>query len=157
MSAQHFDLVSYWRIPAPIERVWDALVDVERWPQWWPDVRSVRLLTSARADGLGCRHRMEWRTRLPYGIAIDAETTALKVPEYLRGRTTGQLKGEGIWLLRFEAGITDVTYVYRVEPTGLWMRVLAPILAPLFRWNHQAVMSAGGAGLVRYLSGLPRG
>ena len=151
MSAPHFDLVSYWRIQAPIDRVWAALVDIESWPLWWPYVRSVQLLAPARADGLGCRHRMEWRTRLPYGITLDTETTALKVPEYLRGRTTGQLKGEGIWLLRFEAGITDVTYVYRVEPTGFWLRMLAPVLALLFRWNHQAVMSVGGAGLSKYL------
>ena len=151
MSAQHFDLVSHWRIAAPIDLVWDALVQVERWPLWWPYVRSVQRLRSAGPDGLGCRHRIQWQTRLPYGLVIDAETVDIKRPECLRGRTWGQLVGEGIWLLRHEGGITDVTYVYRVEPTTLWMRVLSPVLAPLFRWNHQGVMAAGRAGLARYL------
>lgn len=151
MSARHFDLVSHWRIAAPIDEVWEALVQVERWPLWWPYVRSVRRLRSEGPEGLGCMHRIHWQTRLPYGLVIDAETVYIKQPECLRGRTSGQLKGEGIWLLRHEGGITDVTYVYRVEPTTMWMRVLSPVLAPLFRWNHEGVMAAGRTGLVRYL------
>lgn len=151
MPATHFDLVSHWRLHAPIDRVWDALVDIESWPLWWPYVRSVRLLRPARADGLGCQQRIEWATRLPYGLVIDVETIDLQKPELLRGRSTGQLQGQGIWLLRFEDGTTDVTYVYRVEPTTPWMRWLAPVLSPLFRWNHQGVMRAGRDGLAQYL------
>ncbi len=152
MPATHFDLVSHWRIHAPIDRVWDALVDIERWPRWWPYVRSVHPLRPARADGLGCQRRIEWATRLPYDIVIDVETIDIQKPERLRGRSMGQLQGEGIWLLRFEDGVTDITYVYRVELTAGWKRWLAPLLAPLFRWNHEGVMRAGGLGLARYLA-----
>lgn len=151
MPATHFDLVSHWRIHAPIERVWNALVDIEQWPRWWPYVRSVHALRPAVVDGLGCQRRIEWATRLPYRLVIDIETIDIQKPERLRGRSRGQLRGEGIWLLRFEGGITDVTYVYRVELTTPWMRWLSPLLAPLFRWNHEGVMRAGGLGLARYL------
>jgi uncharacterized membrane protein len=152
MPATHFDLVSHWRIHAPIDRVWDALIDIERWALWWPYVRSVRALRSGRADGLGCQWRINWATRLPYRLLIDVETIDMKKPERLRGRSMGQLQGEGIWLLRFEDGVTDITYVYRVELTAGWKRWLAPLLAPLFRWNHEGVMRAGGQGLARYLA-----
>jgi len=151
MSARHFDLVSHWRIAAPVERVWAALTDVERWPQWWPYVRSVRTLRQGDARGLGSVRRIAWATRLPYEIVIDVEAVESLPPERLRGRSCGQLHGEGIWLLRSEPGFTAVTYVWRVELGRRWMRWLAPVLAPLFRWNHAAVMRAGGIGLARHL------
>jgi hypothetical protein len=35
------------------------------------------------------------------------------------------------------------------------MRALAPLLAPVFRWNHAGVMRAGEAGLARHLATRP--
>ena len=151
MPAQHFDLVSHWHIAAPVERVWAALADPESWPVWWPYVRSVRTLRQGDADGLGSVRRIEWATRLPYKIVIEVEAVESLRLERLRGRSGGQLRGQGIWLLRPEHGCTAVTYLWRVELGKRWMRWLAPMLAPLFRWNHDAVMRAGGIGLARYL------
>ncbi|WOB08453.1 SRPBCC family protein [Piscinibacter gummiphilus] len=151
MPSCHFDLVSHWRIEAPVERVWAALVAPESWPRWWPYVRSVRLLKVGRADGVGSVRRIEWATRLPYGMVIDVESIESRHHERLRGRSCGALRGEGLWLLRGEEGCTDVTYVWRVELAQRWMRWLAPLLAPAFRWNHRGVMRAGGLGLGRHL------
>jgi uncharacterized protein YndB with AHSA1/START domain len=150
-AAHHFDLVSHWRIAAPVERVWSALVEPEAWPRWWPDVREVRTLERGRADGLGSVLRIAWRTRLPYRLCIDVEAIEVVRHERLRARARGELRGEGLWLLRAEGACTDVTYVWRVELAKPWMRLLAPLLAPLFRWSHAAVMRAGGNGLARHL------
>jgi len=155
MSAHHFDLVSHWRIAAPVEAVWAALADAETWPRWWPYVRSVRTLRAGGADGLGSVRRIEWATRLPYELVIEVEAVESLRPQRLRGRSRGQLDGEGIWLLRAEGRYTDVTYVWRVQLAKRWMRWLAPLLAPLFRWNHAGVMRAGGQGLARHLGAAP--
>lgn len=147
MSSAHFDLVSHWRIHAPVGRVWAALTDLPAWPRWWPYVRSVRTLREGGADGVGAVRRIEWGTRLPYDILIDVEAVESVPRQRLRGRASGQLRGEGLWLLREENGYTDVTYVWRVELGKRWMRWASPCLAPAFRWNHDAVMRAGEAGL----------
>lgn len=150
-DAAHFDLVSHWRFAAPRERVWQALTQPEEWPRWWPFVRSVRTLRAGDGDGLGSVRRIEWATRLPYRLVIEVESTEVLRLERLRARSRGQLQGEGLWLLNDADGFTDVTYVWRVSLQRPWMRWLAPCLAPVFRWNHAAVMRAGEAGLAGHL------
>jgi hypothetical protein len=152
MPAHHFDLVSHWRIAAPVEQVWAALTEPETWPRWWPYVRRVELLRAGGSGGVGGVRRIDWATRLPYGLVIEVETVESLPPERLRGRSRGHLHGEGIWLLHSDGGFTDVTYVWRVELARPWMRWLAPLLAPMFRWNHDGVMRAGAAGLARHLA-----
>lgn len=151
MSASHFDLVTHWRIHAHAERVWAVLTDPATWPCWWPYVRAVHTVREGRADGVGSVRRIDWATRLPYRIVIEVEALESVRPERLRARSRGQLDGEGIWLLHAGDGFTDVTYVWRVRLVKRWMRWLAPMLAPVFRWNHEGVMRAGEAGLERHL------
>jgi hypothetical protein len=149
MPSSHFDLVSHWRIHAPVERVWSELTDPAAWPQWWPHVRGVTTLSPGGPDGVGAVRRIHWSTRLPYQMVIEVEAIECVRHQRLRGRSQGHVKGEGLWLLRPEPGFTDVTYVWRVSLERRWMRWLAPLLAPLFRWNHDGVMRAGELGLQR--------
>ena len=144
MPAPHFDLVSHWRLRATPERVWTILTDSPNWPKWWPYVRRVQTLGDKR-------RRIDWRTPLGYGFTVEVEVTESLPHERLRARSSGHMQGEGIWLLRQNGPHTDVTYVWRVTLPRGWMRWLAPLLAPLFRWNHSTVMRAGGEGLARYL------
>lgn len=150
-SPHHFDLVSHWRFEAPVEQVWAALTDPAGWPAWWPYVRQVQTLREGGAEGVGGVRRIDWSTRLPYRLCIDVEVVESVRHQRLRGRSRGQLHGEGLWLLRAEDGCTAVTYVWRVRLVKRWMRWLAPLLAPVFRWNHDAVMRSGEAGLQRQL------
>lgn len=148
-----FELISHWSIPAPRERVWAAIADPQGWPRWWPFVRSVHTLQAGAADGTGSVRRIRWATRLPYEIVIDVEAVEVVRPARLRGRSRGQLRGEGLWTLRADGPArTAVTYRWQVELAKPWMRWFAPLLAPVYRWNHDAVMRAGEIGLRRLLA-----
>ncbi len=155
VDGRHFDLVSHWRIAAPVAPVWAALTTPDDWPAWWPYVRAVHTLRAGGADGLGSVRRIEWRTALAYDVVIEVEAIESVRHERLRARSRGHLRGEGIWLLRPEGRSTDVTYLWRVELSRPWMRALAPLLAPAFRWNHDRVMRAGCIGLSRHLGVSP--
>ena len=134
-----------------MDRVWAALTDPTTWPHWWPYAEHVQTLREGDPNGVGSLRRIDWSTRLPYRIVIEVEGVESVRHQRLRVRSLGQLDGEGLWLLRAEPGFTDVTYVWRVRLTRPWIRWLAPLLAPLFRWNHKGVMRAGEAGLRRHL------
>lgn len=153
-TSTRFDLVTRWRIDAPVERVWSALTDPGSWPRWWPYVRAVHTLREGDANGIGAVRRLDWATRLPYHLVIEVEVVESVPNTRLRGRSHGQLDGEGLWLLHpVDEHTTEVVYRWQVAVRRRWMRWLAPLLAPIFRWNHIEVMRAGEEGLRAYLGG----
>lgn len=152
MPAKRFELVTYWHLDADIERVWECLCDSDSWPSWWPSVTKVELLRPAQApSGAGAIRRLHWKTALPYDLIIEVETIGIEPMRRIEGRATGELDGTGIWTLRTESGLTIVRYDWTVDVTKAWMRRLAPLLRPVFAWNHGVVMRRGEAGLARRL------
>jgi uncharacterized protein YndB with AHSA1/START domain len=151
-----FVLTTRWIIPASIEAVWGALHDVQAWPRWWKYVREVTELEHGDKDGVGARHRFVWATRLPYQITFEMQTTRLQRPFAIEGRARGDLDGTGRWELKSVAGGTQVQYEWRVIADKPWMKWLAPLLRPVFIWNHGGVMGAGRDGLLRILAAKPR-
>ena len=151
----YFDLVSHWRLDAPVTRVWQAITETEHWPRWWPGVEAVALVKRGDGTGQGRIEQITFRTGLGYRLHLALEVTEVLREERLRARAAGTLAGEGIWLMKqapAELGAhTDVTFVWRVTLPPGPLRWLAPLLAPLFRWNHKRVMRAGRLGLQKYL------
>jgi uncharacterized protein YndB with AHSA1/START domain len=149
--APTFELVSDWHISAGIDAVWRALNHPDDWPRWWPFVRTVEKLRAGDATGLGSIYRIEWTSRLPYDIAFEVETVEVVPQRLIRGSARGQLNGQGVWELWPDTTSTHVRYTWTVALGQPWMRFVAPLAAPIFRWNHNAVMHAGALGLSRRL------
>jgi uncharacterized protein YndB with AHSA1/START domain len=146
-----FSLVSEWRLGVPIERVWEALVRPQEWPRWWRYVEAAVPVAAGNARGIGARTSYVWSSRLPYRLVFEMRTTRTEPPLLLEGEASGDLEGRGRWLLARDAGTTAVRYEWQVHTTRRWMNVVGPLLAPLFAWNHDQVMRAGGRGLAEYL------
>lgn len=142
---------THWRLDCDLERVWQAIHEVENWPRWWPYVAAVASVRAGDADGRGAVRRIVWTSRLPYRLRFDAEVTRVQRPTFLEVAARGDLEGTGTWRLAAHDGATDVRYAWRVRTTKRWMNLLAPLARPLFARNHDAVMRAGGRGLARYL------
>lgn len=146
-----FVLLSRWKLAAPPEVVWELLRSPEEWPQWWPYVRSVTLVRPGTEDDLGARRRFVWGSLLGYGLALDITTTRVLRHRELEGVAGGDLDGVGTWELAPWAAGTRVGYRWEVDLRKRWMRLAAPLLAPVFAWNHHAVMRAGARGMARRL------
>jgi uncharacterized protein YndB with AHSA1/START domain len=146
-----YEFLTTWCLEAPIDRVWDALYESERWPEWWRGVERVSVLERGDAQRVGELSRYTWKSRLPYRLEFDMRTTRVERPHLVEGRAQGELTGEGRWRLFEAPGQTAVTYEWRVETTERWMNALAPLARPLFAWNHDVVMRNGGRGLAERL------
>ncbi|MEZ4501894.1 MAG: SRPBCC family protein [Dehalococcoidia bacterium] len=146
-----YRFVTDWRFDAPIEDVWAALLDSERWPEWWQGVRRVEQIEAGDADGIGNVRRYTFRSALPYDLVFDVRSTRIEMPRLLEGLASGELEGVGLWRLVSGPTGTRVRYLWDVRTRPRWMNLLGPLLRPAFVWNHDWVMRQGERGLRAYL------
>jgi hypothetical protein len=146
-----YRFLTTWLLEADRERVWDAVYDSERWPQWWKGVLEAEKLEEGDEHGVGQYGRYVWRSKLPYRLEFFVRTTRVEKPHLLEGDASGELAGIGRWRLFEQGGVTAVLYEWNVRTTRPWMNLLAPLARPIFAVNHDYVMRNGGEGIARLL------
>ena len=151
MAATRFDLVSEWRLDAPLERVWAELLAPNQWPSWWPAVKKVETISEGDASGIGAVRRFTWGTALPYTLSFNLTATRIEPMRLIEGEARGEIDGTGRWTLAPDGAGTQVRYDWMVDVTKSWQVALAPILRPVFAWNHHVVMGWGLEGLTARL------
>jgi len=145
-----YSFLTTWILDAPREDVWEAILEIERWPEWWRGVRAVEKLEHGDADGIGARYRHEWRSVIPYPVRFETQITRIEPLHLIEADAHGELSGSGRWRF-FGERETAVTYEWNVRTTKPWMNLVAPVAGPVFRWNHNVVMHQGGEGLAALL------
>jgi hypothetical protein len=142
-----FEFFDEWRLAAALEVVWPVMRDIEAWPDWWPSVRSVTPVT----EGIPQTWKFRFRTRLPYDMGFAAELRGDEPQVGVEARVTGRVRGTGRCRAAVVDGGTLVRFDWWVRPEPSWMRMVAPVARPVFRWNHRALMAEGASGLARRL------
>ena len=104
-SMPEYSFLTTWCLEAPRERVWDAIWEAERWPQWWRGVVASEVLSEGDEIGIGQVGRYTWRSRLPYALDFEMTTTRVERPHLLEGEAKGELAGVGRWRLFEEDGV----------------------------------------------------
>ena len=143
------------RMRAPVDRVFAAAADVERWPELLPHYRWVRML-ERRADG----GLVEMSANRPFGPAnwptwwvsemrIDREARAVHY-RHVRGITTGM---DVEWRLEPRGSETEVTIVH--DWTGpRWPLIgglaAGVVIGPVF---VHGIASRTLAGIARFVEG----
>ena len=146
-----YRFLTTWLLEAERDRVWDAIHESERWPEWWEGVLEAEKLEEGDEAGVGDYCRYVWKSKLPYRLEFFVRTTRADRPRLLEGDAIGELAGTGRWRLFEQDGVTAVLYEWDVHTTRSWMNVLAPVARPVFATNHDHVMRNGGRGLSRLL------
>ena len=131
-----------WTVAAPPERVRDVLTDLERYPQWWPQVVAVAKLGADDAEVL-CR------SVLPYTLDLVLHAVCRELPT-IEVAVGGQLEGWVRWTLLPHAAGTELVWEQQVSVAG-WLAPIASLARPLLRWNHARMMAGGRTGLARWL------
>lgn len=148
-----YRFLTTWLIEADREAVFDALLEGEDWPTWWPGCERTTRLAEGDERGIGRRGRYEWRSSTGYRVGFVITATAIERPRLLEGQAEGDLIGTGCWHIFAEGDLTAVAYEWDVYPGKRWMRLLGPVVRPLLRRNHDALMEAGARGLCDHLGG----
>ncbi len=147
MSLNDYRFRNVWAVRATAGRVFDALVDLDSYPAWWPDIRAVNRVDDDTAE-LVCR------STLPYVLTFRlhrAEEDAGK--GRMRVDMTGDLEGyvQGVVAARTQGAVLAISQ--RVVVNKPLLRALAPVARPVFRANHALMMWRGQRGFRAYLTG----
>jgi hypothetical protein len=142
-----YSFVTTWRVPAPAEKVWDALQCLS---QWWPGMATSANL-QPECPGVGARYERVTRGKLPYSLRYTVTVTRFDPPRESAYDSEGDLVGKGSYVLTQKGADTEIVFTWDVATQGFWMNLLAPLLKPLFAWNHNYVMTRGEKALVQYL------
>ena len=135
-----------WFLPAPGHAVFDAVADLEHYPRWWPDVRSVRRIDEDTAE-LVCRASLPYRLVVRMHRAEQDEAAGR-----LRVHLGGDLEGSLAARVLDRPGGTALDITQEVVATKPLLRAFAPVARPLFRLNHALMMRRGRLGLLALLT-----
>jgi hypothetical protein len=155
MPSNVYRFIEHWTIPGftPLE-VYEVISDARLLPEWWEGV----YLATEPLDGqwtaprVGGRIRATARGFLPYKLRFVLESTVLDAGRVVEVRVQGDL--DGCW----RATLSDYGHGTRVDideqviAKKPLIRVLSPLLKPLFAWNHFWTTPRGEAGLRAYLA-----
>jgi uncharacterized protein YndB with AHSA1/START domain len=148
-----YELVSHWRVPGRIDKVYDVLSDQAELPRWWPQVYTrVREIAPGDDSGRGRTLAIVTRGALPYDLTWQFTVLETERPRLIRLKASGELAGFGEWQLAEEGDEVALTYTWRIRAGKPWMQRLEFLLKPLFRMNHNYVMRQGEEGMKRELA-----
>jgi hypothetical protein len=155
MGSNAYRFVEQWTIPdfSPRE-VYAVISEARLLPEWWTGV----YLSVEPFDGewepprVGGRVRAVARGFLPYNLHFVLESTVLEPGKVVEVRIQGDLDGTWRATLSADGRGTRVDIEEQVLAEKPLIRVLSPLLKPLFAWNHLWTTPRGEAGLRTYLA-----
>ena len=133
-----------WDVAAPPAAVHDLLVDLEHYPDWWPQVVAVASLGPDDA-------RVLCRSTLPYTLDLVLHAVN-RSPGVLEVGVSGDLLGSVRFALSPVDGGTRLDFAQEVRVPG-WLGALSYVAGPVLRWNHDRMMAGCRQGLRSRLVG----
>jgi hypothetical protein len=127
-----------WTVDSPLPRVREVLVDLERYPEWWPQVRAVASLGVDDA-------RVLCRSSLPYTLDLRVRPVRRELSR-LEVAITGDLDGMAAWRLTDLGRRTRLDFAQEVTVGG-WLALVSPVVRPVLQWNHARMMAGCVEGL----------
>lgn len=137
--------VDEWDVAAPPEVVFDAIADSRTYPEWWrPVYLDVEADGSAAVGTVASHH---FKGRLPYHLRTRSLIVEIDPPRRVVAEIDGDLRGRGTWTLTPTPQGTRVRFDWQVHADRALLRVLTPVLRPMFRWNHNWAIARAKEGL----------
>lgn len=142
---------SRWHLGAPLDDVFRALAELDDYPRWWPEVRTIRRVSDDT-------RRVTCRSVLPYDLDFTVRQSARdRQAGLLEAALHGDLEGYSRWTLTASSTGTLAVFDEEVIANKVLLRCLALVARPAFKVNHSLMMSHGRRGLTAYLAGMRLG
>ena len=144
-----------WRTTAPAQSVWDVMVDLGTWPQWWPAITDVELLGGA--PGAPDAARFTFGTPAPLRpLRIEIAVTDRDAPHRMSIRADdGPLVGGGELAVTAVDGTTAASFDLNLRVRSLLFKPVERVLANATRGAGKERLAKAGDDLAHLAGGEP--
>ena len=141
MEIYHF--VTNWNLKAPIERVWQKIVDVEAYPDLWSGIKRATIRGPEPKVQIGSVVDFALKGSLPMLLNFSTEFITFQPPNLIELKSSGDLMGHGKIVLRCQDVATEVTFYWDVGLTNPLLNLLGkvPFIKSIMEKSHNEVMA----------------
>jgi len=139
-------LINKKTIAAPLEAVYDALIDYRNFDKWWPEKLKVHVSEMGDVGSFDIIFNPAPTVHIAWKL-IKEERSRMLSYAYVKGPFTG----EGIWKMHAadEEGKTNLSYSIYLKAQSRLFKMASK--TPMFRKRHLADVDELMASLERYL------
>ncbi|MBA3003676.1 MAG: hypothetical protein FP813_07500 [Desulfurivibrio sp.] len=141
-----------WVVEAPVEKVWDSIVNVEDWPIWWQGLEFSYSADKLPLGMQGKRYTTGWKSPLRYRLEINAVIRESSSHALIIADIHGDI--EGVCTCRIQESRTGTRSCFSlaVRTNTTWMSLFSPFLKGCFTRNHNRIMAKGMHGFSLHLA-----
>ena len=138
------------RFDASPEELWRELARVDRFEEWWPWMRNVRLSGKALTPGSVISFGID--PPVPFKMTISVAVTDSHAPDWLEGDVSGDLSGRARLEL-VEQGDHAICHVaWDVEIANAGIRRVIHVARPILLWAQRWAVEIALHGFRSHLS-----
>jgi Polyketide cyclase / dehydrase and lipid transport len=148
MASNEYHFITHWRINAPLKQVYDTLGDPMGLVRWWCSVYlDVKQLEAGDPEtGVGRVIDLYTKGWLPYTLRWKFRVTEVH-PKGYSLEAMGDFVGRGIWTFEEDGDWTNITYDWKIHAEKPLLKLLSPLMKPIFKSNHEWAMKMGEESL----------
>lgn len=141
-----------WVVEAPIETVWNSLVNVESWPTWWKGLEFSYSADKLPQGMEGKQYKTGWKSPLRYRLKINAVIRKASSHALIVADIHGDITGVCTCCITEGRGETRGYFFLDVRTNTIWMSLFSPFLKRFFTRNHNLIMATGMHGFTMHLA-----
>jgi len=139
-----YHFITRWRVRGTVDEIMDVLADATDLPRWWPSVYlEVQRLKPGDANGIGEEISLYTKGWLPYTLRWDFRVAEVERGQRILIEARGDFVGHGEWTFAQDDAWVDVVYEWSIQAEKPLLKLLTPLLRPIFSANHRWAMAKG--------------
>jgi carbon monoxide dehydrogenase subunit G len=123
------------------DALWAALTDTERFPEWWPWLKSFDATGKGLAPGTVARCAV--RAPLPYTLEFAVRVDRVVARESIETVVSGDLDGPARLEVDGDDGQSSARLTWSVELRLPFLSAASLVARPVLLWAHDRVVSSG--------------
>lgn len=148
MPSNDYHFITHWRVKSTLEEISQIIGNAPDLVRWWPSVYlEVQELEAGDEQGIGKVVNLYTKGWLPYTLRWQFRVTESRYPHGFTLQAWGDFDGRGIWTFEQDGEWVNVTYDWKIRADKPLLRILSPVLKPVFSANHHWAMTKGEESL----------